>query len=64
MTIAINNRLSGFRIWAEAHDPTGVAETSAWADRKGALAPPNIDCEATPSEGPHRPWLVPGVGKL
>lgn len=64
MTIAINNRLSGFRIWAEAHDPNGAAEVCAGVGRKGALAPPNVDREATPDERPHRPWLVPGVGKL
>jgi hypothetical protein len=65
MAISINSGTSGFRKWSEAQElkkqekiRAGVAET------RGAAASV-VDQEViTSDETLHRPWLVPGVGRL
>lgn len=65
MTISTNSRTGGFREWAQAHDPKRVGEVRAAADGGHVLAAPAVGHGAmTPDEQPHRPWLVPGMGKL
>jgi hypothetical protein len=65
MTISINNRTSGFRKWLEAQELKKQEKTRAgMAESRGAAAPV-VDQEViTSDETLHRPWLVPGVGRL
>ena len=60
MTIWINNRLSGFRKWSEAQEAKQSAEPQA--DDKPTKEPDEELIAADPP--PHRPWLVPGAGRL
>jgi hypothetical protein len=64
MSISINSKVSGFRKWAEIHELAKIDEARI-ALNKGASAAANDDHGAqTPDRQPHRPWLVPGAGKL
>ena len=65
MNIFVNNRMSGFRKWAEAHSPRMVDEAGTGAMENGV----SVVADANPGgkvldRQPHRPWLVPGVGRL
>ena len=58
MGISMTVRTSGFRKWSEAHDPK-------IAVRAVVISAPDLDQGLmTPAEQPHRPWLVPGAGRL
>jgi hypothetical protein len=62
MGSSMNSRTSGFRKWADAHDPRiGGARTVAG---DAAAIPVPDQPVTTPEEQPHRPWLVPGKGAL
>jgi hypothetical protein len=63
MTISINSKMSGFRKWAEAYPQNNGARTGAMDDRDIAAADPE-EAGKTQDQQPHRPWLVPGIGKL
>lgn len=65
MVIAINKSSSGFRKWSEAQELKRIGEVRAGATRGRAGVPSDLDqMVITPDETPHRPWLVPGAGKL
>jgi hypothetical protein len=65
MTIAINSSTSGFRKWSEAQELERRGKARAEADEgtiiPGSAVDPGV---MPPAEQPHRPWLVPGAGKL
>src|ERR1700730_12031177 len=63
MSISMTVRTSGFRTWSEAHDPKIAVRAVAAED--AVISAPDLDQELmTPTERPHRPWLVPGAGTL
>jgi hypothetical protein len=65
MGMSINSRMSGFRKWSEAHQPKAIDEARTGANQGGVIAAAGVDHGGTtPDQQPHRPWLVPGVGKL
>jgi hypothetical protein len=65
MGISINSSTSGFRKWSEAQQLKRVDDTRGKAGQAGGLAAPDDAQEViTPDQMPHRPWLVPGAGKL
>jgi hypothetical protein len=53
----------GFRKWADAHQPDDGNNPQVGGSAAGVIADPG-DAVMTPSEQPHRPWLVPGAGRL
>jgi hypothetical protein len=62
MDVLLNGKMSGFKKWAEIHEPKKIVEThtaegviAAAEDHQGGK---------TPDLQPHRPWLVPGMGRL
>jgi hypothetical protein len=64
MGISINSKMSGFRKWAEIDQPAKIDEARIGA-HEGAIAAADVDQgRTTPDPQLHRPWLVPGVGKL
>lgn len=63
MSISINSKMSGFRKWAEALPQNNDGRTRAMDDGDTAVADPEAR-EETADRRPHRPWLVPGIGKL
>ena len=65
MTISINNSTSGFRKWSEAQELKKREKTHAGIAESGGAAASGVDQEViTSDETLHRPWLVPGVGRL
>jgi hypothetical protein len=65
MAISINSRVSGFRKWSEALELKRIDEARGRAGQDSDVATPNIDdVVITTERAPHRPWLVPGAGKL
>jgi hypothetical protein len=65
MGMSINSRISGFRKWVEIHDPEKIGEVRVAAKEDGVIAAADVDQGRTASDPqPHRPWLVPGAGKL
>ena len=61
MGISMNPRMSGFRKWAEIHQPEKIGKTRTGAN-EGAIAAADGDQGAkTSDQQPHRPSLVPGV---
>ena len=63
MGISMTDRTSGFRKWSEAHGPKIVVR--AVAGEAAVISAPDLDQGLmTPTEQPHRPWLVPGAGRL
>jgi hypothetical protein len=64
MGISINSRTSGFRKWANAHDPR-IAGAPTVTDDAAIISATDPDQPVTaPEEQLHRPWLVPGAGRL
>jgi hypothetical protein len=64
VAISINSSTSGFRKWSEAQELKKHEKTRAGAGESGA---PSLGSHLeiiTSDETPHRPWLVPGVGRL
>jgi hypothetical protein len=65
MAISINSSTSGFRKWSEAQELKKREKTRVDADESGGAAAPVVDQEViTSDETLHRPWLVPGTGRL
>jgi len=66
MTISIDSSTSGFRKWSEAQELKRREKTRAGAGESGggAAAPDSHSEVVTSDETLHRPWLVPGVGRL
>jgi hypothetical protein len=65
MTISINSSTSGFRKWSEAQELKKREKTRAGvAESRGAAASVVDQGVITSDETLHRPWLVPGVGRL
>jgi hypothetical protein len=65
MAISINSSTSGFRKWSEAQELKKREKPLAVAGESGGSAAPDSHPEVIRSdETPHRPWLVPGVGRL
>ena len=62
MGISMTVRTSGFRKWSEAHDPKIAVRAVAAA--AAVISAPVDQGLMTPTEQPHRPWLVPGAGRL
>ena len=63
MSISINSKMSGFRKWAEAHPQNNDGSIGATGDSDTTVSDPDA-CGKTADQPPHRPWLVPGIGKL
>ena len=58
-----DNCVRGFREWPDADQPDGG--NNRHDDGGAALAAADTaDPVMTPLEQPHRPWLVPGAGRL
>jgi hypothetical protein len=65
MAISINRNKSGFRKWSKAHELKKPEKTGADASESGRVAALDVDQDVIKSnETPHRPWLVPGAGRL
>jgi hypothetical protein len=63
MPISINSSTSGFRKWSEAQELKKREKTGA--GESGGAAASVVDQEVSTSDATlHRPWLVPGVGRL
>jgi hypothetical protein len=65
MDVSMKPKTSGFRKWAEIHEPTKIDEVRTGAN-KGDVNAAAAVCQdnKTSHQQPHRPWLVPGAGKL
>ena len=65
MAISVNSRTSGFRKWSEAQELRKLDDTRGEAVLAGGIASLEVAQEVmTPDQTLHRPWLVPGAGKL
>ena len=65
MAISIDSSTSGFRKWSEAQELKKRDEPRAGACESGSAAALEVDQEViTSDEALHRPWLVPGAGRL
>ena len=62
MARSINSSTRAFRKWSKAQELKRVDEARAGVD--DVIATPDVDQAMTQDEKPHRPWLVPGEGKL
>ena len=63
MYISLNDsRTKGFRKWADTHQPQ--QDGKAGSDDGSAAVVVPVPDDAVPTEQPHRPWLVPGAGRL
>ena len=60
-----DSRAKGFKKWADVHQPEKLGGARAGAGEGGVIAAPDLaQGVTTPAEQPHRPWLVPGAGRL
>jgi hypothetical protein len=66
MYISLADSLAqGFRKWADAHPPDSKIDDHASGGDVVNLADLDADgAVSTPRERAHRPWLVPGEGRL
>jgi hypothetical protein len=65
MAISINSSTSGFRKWSAAQEQRKLDDPRGEAALAGGIANPDAgQAVMTPGQTPHRPWLVPGAGKL
>jgi hypothetical protein len=65
MAISVNSSTSGFRKWSEAQELRKLDDNRGEAVLGDGVARPDVGQEVmTPDQTPHRPWLVPGAGKL
>jgi len=65
MTLSIDSLRSGFRKWSEAQELKRRGEARTEAGEATVIPAPDVDQGVMPAaEPPHRPWLVPGAGKL
>jgi hypothetical protein len=63
MAISIKSTTSGFRKWSEAQELKKLNNTDA-ANESVVAAADAEQGAIISNETPHRPWLVPGAGKL
>ena len=64
MSKSMNPKMSGFRKWAEIHEPTKIDKARTGANERGVIAAADIDQDRkTPEATTARPWLVPGVSR-
>jgi hypothetical protein len=64
MSIASDGRTNGFGEWAPARRPKTAGDAAA-SEKAGGIAAAIGDRSATAQDQrPHRPWLVPGAGRL
>jgi hypothetical protein len=55
----------GFKKWSDAHQPEIKNDVRAGEGYAVVATDPDLDDRVmTSPERPHRPWLVPGVGRL
>jgi hypothetical protein len=55
----------GSKKWSDAHQPENHKDVYAGEGYWVVATDPNLDSRVmTSPERPHRPWLVPGVGRL
>ena len=66
MYISLADSLTkGFRKWADAHQPDSKIDDHAREGEVVNTADLDVDgAVLTPRERAHRPWLVPGEGRL
>jgi len=64
MGISMNPKISGFRKWAETHEPMKIDKADSRANEDGINTVADDLLVGTLDRQPHRPWLVPGIGKL
>ena len=65
MGISMDHKLSGFRKWAEIHEPTKIDKARTVANKGGVVGAVDVhQAGETPDQEPHRAWFVPGPGKL
>jgi hypothetical protein len=65
MALSMNSNTSAFREWSEAQELKRRGEARAKAGEGAIILAPGVNqAVMTPGEQPHRPWLVPGAGKI
>jgi hypothetical protein len=65
MALSINDSTNGFRKWSEAQELKRRGEARAEAGEGVIIPAPGVNqAVVQPGEQPHRPWLVPGAGKI
>lgn len=64
MALPINSKISGFEKWAELHQPEKIDKARTAANEGAIAATDGAQGTTTPDQQPHRPWLVPGTGRL
>lgn len=64
MDISISSRTSGFRKWAAIHEPMKINKADGQTTVAGVDTAADDLLVGTLDQQPHRPWLVPGTGKL
>jgi len=65
MDLHINNSTSGFRKWSEGQELKRSERARAGMGEGGVVVVPDVnEWVVAPEEQSHRPWLVPGAGKL
>lgn len=65
MSIASDGRTSGFRKWAAARRPNTAGDAAVASEKAGGIGAAIGEGSATAQDlRPHRPWLVPGAGRL
>jgi len=65
MAISMNSNTSGFRKWSEALELRKLDDIRGETVIADDIADPDVGQDVmTPDQTPHRPWLVPGAGKL
>ena len=62
---SMNPKMSGFRKWAEIHEPTKIDKAAHWQrNQAGVIAAAEVDGDrSTPKATTARPWLVPGASR-
>ena len=65
MALLMNRSTSGFRKWSEAQELKRRGEARAEVGEVAIIPAPGVNqVVMPPGEQPHRPWLVPGAGKI
>ncbi len=65
MSMSINRRANGFAKCAKTGGPKKFENVRGIAGEGGVVPAPDLVPAVTmPEEQPHRPWLVPGAGRL
>jgi hypothetical protein len=65
MALSMNSSTGGFRKWSEAQELKRRDEARADAGEVAIIPAPSVNQPVMPpGEQPHRPWLVPGAGKI